>query len=124
MTFRILHVDDDAVFLEFVQEVFAYEEQFEVVSRKHAKDALASVEDVQPDLVIVDILMPDMGGMELAQALRQMPATEQTPVFLVSAKARDLEKFSSLGDIASVILSKPIEPDVLRLKVKAQLEKQ
>ena len=124
MTFRILHVDDDAVFLEFVQEVFAYEEQFEVVSRKHAKDALASVEDVQPDLVIVDILMPDMGGMELAQALRQMPATEQTPVFLVSAKARDLEKFSSLGDIASVILSKPIQPDVLRLKVKAQLEKQ
>lgn len=124
MTFRILHVDDDAVFLEFVQEVFAYEEEFEVVSRKHAKDALASVEDVQPDLVIVDILMPDMGGMELAQALRKMPATEQTPVFLVSAKARDLEKFSSLGDTASVVLSKPIEPDVLRLKVKAQLEKQ
>ena len=122
MTFRILHVDDDAVFLEFVQAVFAHEEQYQVTSRKHVRDALASIEDVAPDLVIADIMMPDKGGLEFVHELRQMPALEQIPVFLLSARSRDLEKYASLGENAAVILSKPIEPDVLRLKVKAQLE--
>ncbi|MEQ8294183.1 MAG: response regulator [Roseovarius sp.] len=122
MTFRILHVDDDSVFRDFVQAVFAHEEKYQVVSRKHVRDALASIEDVAPNLVITDIMMPDKGGLEFVHELRQMAAFEQIPVFLLSARSRDLEKYASLGENAAVILSKPIEPDVLRSKVKSQLE--
>lgn len=122
MTFRILHVDDDAVSRDFVQAVFAHDEKYQVVSRINAKDALASIEGAPPDLVITDIMMPAKGGLEFVHELRQMPAFEQIPVFLLSARSRDLEKYASLGENAAVVLSKPIEPDVLRMKVKAQLE--
>lgn len=123
MTFRILHVDDDALFREFVHVVFADEEGYEVVSRQSADDALASVENLQPDLIIVDIVMPTIGGLSLVHELRQIPVTERTPVVLLSARSRYLEKYDSFREMASVILSKPIQPEVLRSEVKAILAK-
>ncbi|MDR9485936.1 MAG: response regulator [Sediminimonas sp.] len=119
MTFRILHVDDDVLFCEFVQAIFTEEEGYEVVSRQSADDALASVEDLQPDVIIVDIMMPTTGGLVLVQELRQIPATAQTPVILLSARSGHLEQYDSFREIASVRLTKPIQPDVLRSEVKA-----
>lgn len=123
MTFRILHVDDDALFREFVQAVFADEQGYEVVSRQSADDALATVEVLQPDVIIVDIVMPTIGGLSLVHELRQIPATERTPVVLLSARSRYLEKYDSFREMASVILAKPIQPEVLRSEVKAILAK-
>ncbi len=123
MTFRILHVDDDAVFRELVQVIFADVKGCEVVSRQSADDALASVEDLRPDVIIVDIMMPTTGGLELVHELRQIPAIEQTPVILLSAKSRHLEQYPSFREMASVILTKPILPDVLRSEVNAILAK-
>ncbi len=119
MTFCILHVDDDALFREFVQAVFTNEDGYKVVSRQSADDAVASVEDLQPDVIIVDIMMPTMGGLTLVHELRQIPATAQTPVILLSARSHHLEQYDSFKEMASVILAKPIQPEVLRSEVKA-----
>lgn len=123
MSFRILHVDDDAIFREFVQVIFAEVEGYEVVSRQSAGDALDSVEHLRPDIIIVDIMMPAMGGLEFVHKLRQIPAITQTPVILLSARSRHLEQYTSLREVASVILTKPILPDVLRSEVIAILAK-
>lgn len=123
MTYRILHVDDDALFCEFVQAVFSYEEGYEVVSRLSADDAFATVEDLQPDVIIVDIMMPNTGGLTLVNELRQIPATAQIPVILLSARSSYLEQYDSFREMALVILAKPIQPAVLRSEVKAILAK-
>lgn len=123
MTNRILHVDDDAVFREFVQVIFADVEGYEVVSRQRADDALASVEDLQPDVIITDIMMPTMGGLQLVNKLRQIPAVAQTPVILLSARSQHLDQYPTFRDMASVILSKPILPEALRSAVIAIVAK-
>jgi len=123
MAFRILHVDDDAIFRDFVQVIFADVEGYEVVSRQSAGDALDTVEYLRPDVITLDIMMPTMGGLELIHELRQLPAIAQTPVILLSARSRHLEQYASLREMASVILTKPILPDVLRSEVTAILTK-
>lgn len=123
MPYRILHVDDDAVFRDFVQAVFAHDKEYQVVSRASAEDGLACVETTPPDIVIADIMMPEKGGLEFIHELRRIPATEKTPVLILSARSSDLQKYALLEERAAMILTKPIEPDTLRSRVKSFLNK-
>ena len=118
----ILHIDDDPVFLELVKGIFADDSSISVVSCVSALDALAIVESLQPALIISDISMPKMGGLELVHKLRQNASTSDTPIILISAHTHALNKYEEFTELSVVALQKPVDLSFLRHQVKALLD--
>lgn len=119
---RILHIDDDPVFLELVKGIFAGDSSISIVSCVNALDALAIVESLQPALIISDISMPKMGGLELVHNLRHSASTSDTPIILISAHTDALNKYEEFTELSVVALQKPIDLSYLRQQVKALLD--
>lgn len=117
MTSRILHIDDDPIILELVKSVFSDDRSIVVLSCLNAHDALEVVKDLRPNLIISDISMPDMGGLELAHNLKQIEAISDVPIIFLSGRSRDLEIYDSFRKLAAIVLQKPVEPSYLRAKV-------
>ncbi len=121
MTDQILHIDDDPIFLDLVQTIFRNDKQLAVTSCTDAMDALASVQSLKPDIIITDIAMPNMGGLELTHELRKIQQTAKTPIILLSARARNLQAYSVFRDMAPIVMEKPVDPYRLRSEVMALL---
>ena len=109
----VLVVDDEESLCELLAEVLAGE--YEVIKAFNGKTAYEIAREVKPDLIISDVMMPQMSGVELLKALRNVPDTAHIPVILLSAvplKAKIAE--------ASAFLAKPFEIEVLE-KVVAKV---
>lgn len=119
---RILHIDDDPVFLELVKATFAVDRSISIISCLNAPDALAVVESLRPALIISDISMPNMGGLELVHNLRQSASTSDTPIILISAHTHALNKYEEFDKLSVVALQKPVDLPYLRQQVKALLD--
>ena len=88
MASRILHIDDDPIILELVKMIFSDDRSLTFVSCLNARDALAVVEDLKPDLNISDISMPDMGGWNSHIGLARIrPSRERRSFFSVGVPA-------------------------------------
>ncbi|WOI27805.1 response regulator [Sulfitobacter dubius] len=124
MASRILHIDDDPIILELVKMIFSDDRSLTFVSCLNARDALAVVEDLKPDLIISDISMPDMGGMELAHRFGQNPAIAGTPIIFLSGRTRDLEVYDAFRDLEATVMQKPVDPGQLRSTVRQLLASQ
>lgn len=81
----VLMIDDDELHLEFAAEVLR-DEQVEVVAHLGGTDALERVRALQPDLVLLDINMPDVSGTELARQFREDEKTKNIPIVFYSGK--------------------------------------
>jgi len=103
---RILVVDDDPRLLHIVQMYLAIEE-FDVVTAVNGEDGLREVEANQPDLVILDIMMPGMDGIEMCRRIRTNPDTAAIPVLMFSALSGDddVERARLAG--ANHLITKP-----------------
>ncbi|MEX3316586.1 response regulator [Sulfitobacter sp. PS-8MA] len=122
MTSRILHIDDDPIVLELVKSVFSGDRDIAVLSCLNAHDALEVVKDLRPDLILSDISMPEMGGLELAHNLKQIDAISDVPIIFLSGRSRDLEVYDSFRKLAAIVLQKPVDPSDLRAKVRQLLD--
>jgi CheY-like chemotaxis protein len=109
---RILVVDDDEVILRAVSQALA-RKGYEVATADSGAAAVDWLSEHQPDLVILDIVMPDMSGYEVCRILRLSSGTAQTPViFLTSKKGRDdMDEATQAG--SDLFLTKPILPSRL-----------
>lgn len=87
---RILMVDDDADFLVITRQIL--EEEFEVVTAEDGLEAMAKVPDVQPDIFIIDGMMPKMSGYQLVEMLRGTMETRALPIVFASAKGSERDK--------------------------------
>jgi two-component system OmpR family response regulator len=116
---RILVVDDDPHIRELVR-TFLRNDGFDVAEAADGREALARLETVRADLVIVDIMMPNLDGWELCRRIREQ---HDVPVFMLTAKgeARDRIKGFQLG--TDDYLVKPFEPLELVARVKALLRR-
>lgn len=121
MTDRILHIDDDRIVLDLVQAIFRDNEQIAVTSRTNAEDALASIQSLRPDLIIVDIAMPNMGGVEFTHQLRKIPQSAHTPIIILSGRAQNLRESIIFQEMTPIVLEKPVDPDRLRYEAKTLL---
>ncbi|UOA30790.1 Transcriptional regulatory protein BtsR [Sulfitobacter sp. DSM 110093] len=124
MASRILHIDDDPIILELVKMIFSDDRSLTFVSCLNARDALAVVDDLKPDLIISDISMPDMGGMELVHRFGQNPAIAGTPIIFLSGRTRDLEVYDAFRDLEATVMQKPVDPGQLRSTVRHLLASQ
>ncbi len=106
---KILAVDDERHIVRLVQ-VNLERAGYEVVTAFDGKDALEKVASEQPDLVVLDVMMPYMDGFEVLQNLRKNPNTRDLPVIMLTAKAQDADVFRGWQSGVDCYLTKPFNP--------------
>ena len=112
----LLVVDDAPENLRLIAHLF--EDQYRVRVADNGKKALAiCTADVPPDLVLLDVMMPGMDGFEVAQKMREHPNSETIPVIFVTALTDDRSRRRGFDLGAVDFVSKPIDPDILRVRV-------
>lgn len=120
MPARVLIADDEpniVLSLEFLMEQSGYE----VRVARTGEEALAEVETFQPDLVLLDVMMPRKNGYEVLQAIRSNPARRGTRIVLLTAKGRDVDVEKGLGLGADAYVTKPFATRELVARVRALL---
>ncbi|HVL81983.1 MAG TPA: response regulator [Actinomycetota bacterium] len=119
---RILVVDDDPMIVKLLRLNLEME-GFEVIEAGDGKAALEAVSKHQPDLVVCDVMMPNLNGLEVVARLRKDGAHPDLPVVLLSAKAQAMDVQHGLGAGADEYLTKPFDPDDLIAVVHRLLER-
>ena len=117
---RILLVDDNVTNLQVIFEALS-PEGYELLVAQSGEDALETVSQASPDLVLLDVKMPGIDGFETCRRLRASEQTAQIPVIFLSAHANieAIEKAQGMG--ASGYLTKPIQFDEVTAKVREVL---
>ncbi len=117
---RILLVDDEPVNLRVLRQVLQTA-NYRLSFARSGKDALKLVEQEDIDLILLDVMMPDMTGLEVCERLKQNPATAHIPVIFVTAlkDSIDEEKGFETGAVDYII--KPIVPAIVLARVKTHL---
>jgi len=114
---KILIVDDDSVNLKMLRNILNGNE-YHVLQASGGYEAINSARNYHPDLIILDIVMPDMDGGEVAAILKSDPSTENIPIiFLSSLIKKEEEQYSSTQD-GVYLMAKPFDREVLLNKVK------
>lgn len=106
---RILAVDDDKNILRLVQANLE-RQGYQVVTAVDGKDALQKVDEERPDLIVLDVVMPQMDGFEVLQTLRRNPATRDIPVIMLTGRAEEADVFRGWQSGADMYLTKPFNP--------------
>lgn len=112
---RVMACDDDHV-IRGLLEVNLEMEGYDVVTACDGQDALDKIRQEAPDLILLDVMMPNLNGWQVAEALQADEATRQIPIIFLSARAMeaDVEKGTSLGAVSYV--TKPFDPiDLMEL---------
>jgi DNA-binding response OmpR family regulator len=117
----VLVVDDDPVILKLLEVNFEME-GFTVLVARDGEEGIEVARTDQPDLIVSDIMMPKVSGLELVIALKGDPATSEIPIILLSAKAQNADVRSGLDAGADDYVTKPFEPLDLVDRVNRLLE--
>ena len=117
---RILIVDDDVDVADYLHHLFASD--YEVVNRYSAEEALADLEEVKPDIILSDIVMGEMSGLEFCQTLKGNLSFSHIPVVLITAMASMHNQIDGLKLGAVAYITKPFDPAYLKALVKSQLQ--
>ena len=124
MANEILIVEDDADIAESLQYNFKREGFRTVVAESGEKGLrLALDEKNQPSLIILDLMLPGMSGMELCRRLRREPLTQKTPIIMLTAKAAETEKIAGLETGADDYIVKPFSVKEVVARVRAVLRR-
>ena len=118
----ILVVDDEANIVELIK-VTLQKEDYRVISAFDGTSGLAMAAEYQPDLIVLDIMMPGRDGLEVCRALKANPATAPIPVIILSAKSDDIDKVLGLEMGADDYVTKPFSPRELLARIKANLRR-
>ncbi len=120
---RILLVDDEPDILELIS--FNLEKEgFDVQTASNGRIALQKARLQKPDLVLLDVMMPEMDGMETCRELREDPQLKDVIIALLTARNEDYSQIAGFEAGADDYISKPIKPRVLVSRVKALLRRQ
>jgi len=121
MVKRILAVDDEKHILRLVQ-INLEKAGYDVVTASNGQEALDQVAKHQPDLVVMDVMMPVMDGLDALKKLKSEPATARIPVIMLTAKAQDADVYQGWQLGADLYLTKPFNPLELLTFVKRIFE--
>jgi two-component system KDP operon response regulator KdpE len=115
----LLVADDEPRITKLVSMALS-EEGFRVVTASSGEEALAKAEQIRPDIILLDIVMPDLDGIEV---MRQLRERRQVPVILLTAKGSTADKAKGLDLGADDYVAKPFHPDELAARVRAVLRR-
>ncbi len=120
--YNILLVDDDEDIIEFLQYNLQ-QAGFNVRTCYNGLDALNEVEDFTPHLIILDVMMPHMDGIELCERLREIPKLNQSIITFLTARGEDYSQIAGFEAGADDYITKPIKPKLLISRVNALLKR-
>ena len=120
--YKILIVDDEEDILQFVSYNLK-KEGFNVSTANNGRKALIIAEQELPDLIILDIMMPEMDGVEVCRQLRTNTRFDDTIIAFLTARNEDFSQIVALDEGGDDFISKPIKPRVLISRIKALLRR-
>jgi two-component system alkaline phosphatase synthesis response regulator PhoP len=119
---RILLVDDDADILEIVGYNLS-QEGYQISTAANGRDAIAKAKKVLPHLIIMDVMMPEMDGMEACENIRKIPELSNVIITFLTARSEDYSQVAGFDAGADDYITKPIKQKLLVSKVKALLRR-
>lgn len=118
----ILLVDDEEDILEFLS--YSLEKQgYKIFTANDGNKGLMLAKKHSPDLVILDVMMPGMDGIELCEKIRQVPNLNDTLILFLTARAEDYSELAGFGAGADDYITKPVKPKLLISRIKAILRR-
>ena len=119
---KILLVDDEQDILEIVGYNLA-QEGYQISTASNGKEAIQKAKKELPHLIIMDVMMPEMDGMEACENIRRIPELSQVIIAFLTARSEDYSQVAGFDAGADDYIAKPIKPKVLVSKVKALLRR-
>lgn len=117
---KILIVDDEVELLNLLKMVLTKEGFENIYTAQNGKDAIDLFENINPDLAILDVMLPDMEGYDICKIIRKK---SNIPILFLSAKGEELDRVMGLAIGADDYITKPFSPKEVALRVKIQLTK-
>jgi two-component system phosphate regulon response regulator PhoB len=122
-TYHILVVDDEDDLLELVRYNLA-KEGFEVACVSSGEEALKAARKDPPDLIVLDLMLPAVDGLEVCRRLKADARTRDVPIVMLTAKSEEVDMIAGLDRGADDYIGKPFSPRVLTARIKALLRRQ
>ncbi|MBN1161262.1 MAG: response regulator [Dehalococcoidales bacterium] len=119
---KILIVEDDPSFSRAISHIIE-KEGYDVITASNGMAGLRMAKGENPDLLILDVMLPGLDGFEICYQLRQDPLTEKLPIIMLSAKGQEIDKTTGLKVGANEYLTKPIDRALLLEKITSLLGK-
>lgn len=119
---KILLVDDEPDILEIVGYNLA-QEGYQIFTASNGKEAIQKAKKEIPDLIIMDVMMPEMDGMEACENIRKIPELNNVMITFLTARSEDYSQVAGFDAGADDYITKPIKPKLLVSKVKALLRR-
>ena len=118
----ILLVDDEPDILEIVRYNLTAE-GYKVKTAENGKEAISIAKKTKPQLILLDVMMPRMGGMEACRKMREIPELSETVIAFLTARGEDYSELAGFDAGADDYITKPIKPKVLVGRVKGLLRR-
>ncbi|MBD1391833.1 response regulator transcription factor [Mucilaginibacter glaciei] len=119
---KILIVDDEPDILELI-EYNLKKEGYQVYSARNGQEAVAEAKRTQPDLIVLDIMMPKMDGIEACRIMRTMPEFKNTFMVFLTARSEEYSEIAGFNVGADDYIAKPIKPRALVSRINAILRR-
>lgn len=120
--FKILLVDDEPDIVEIISYSLK-NANYDVYSASNGLEAIKVAKSIKPDLIILDVMMPEMDGIEACEIIREDQVVGKTLITFLSARGEDYSQIAALNAGADDYITKPIKPKVLLSKVKSLLRR-
>jgi DNA-binding NarL/FixJ family response regulator len=118
---KLLLIDDDPNLILLVKDYLEFR-GYDVMTAENGREALEVLDNRVPDMIICDVMMPEMDGYSLVKHIRQEPRTNTIPVLFLSAKGQSQDRVKGLNEGADVYMVKPFEPEELVAQVESSLK--
>ena len=119
---KILLVDDEPDILDFVSYNLK-SEGYKVATAASGKAGVAKAKEFKPDLILLDVMMPEMDGIEACDQIRRLPGLENTIIAFLTARGEDYSQVAGFEAGADDYITKPVKPKVLTSRLKALLRR-
>lgn len=119
---KVLVVDDDADLLELVS--FNLKRAgYAIATASNGVEAIKKARSIGPDLIVLDVMMPELDGFEVCEILRRDSATTSIPIIMLTALSSELGRMAGLGSGATDFISKPFSPRLLVRRIENLMKK-
>ncbi len=119
---KILVVDDEKDIVDIIKYNLERENEFDVQTASNGREALELADSI-PDLILLDIMMPELNGFEVCKQLKSNPATSKIPVIFLTAKENEIDEILGLEIGADDYISKPISPRKVLARIKSVIRR-
>lgn len=120
---NLLHVEDDADIREIAMMALGISGEFAIIQCESGDEALSEVGNSTPDVILLDMMMPGMTGLQTLQHMRKMPHLAEVPAIFMTARTQqsDMDELRAIGNVE--VITKPFDPMTLSDQIKEAMAK-